>query len=326
MARPKGSRNKSSQESDNIATTNAASEEANSIVDTDKSTALGYEGDPDLDPERAAIYDEYEKQANTETVPEAADKEVAPVEEPEEVKKDESEAPPVEEAAEAPAPEEAAIEEKKKEETKTVHYDALHEEREKRKLAQAKTRELEEKIKALEAQAASSRSVEQDNEYLTDEEKKVRELERSISELRAKDEARERENLEAKQRTIQEQREKNIADTDKSLHTDGYPGFQFLTSRVADELDKLIKEDPDNIVYDNPEGWKKIYREKVFPSVKGIFVQAEKKSLIDSKVEAKKDAALAGSPGSSPKKPEAKKDDGWSIEEYLENRRKNSIA
>src|SRR3990167_4397047 len=314
MARPKGSRNKSSQESDNIATTNAASEEANSIVDTDKSTALGYEGDPDLDPERAAIYDEYEKQANTEAVPEAADKEVAPVEEPEEVKKDEAEAPPVEEAAEAPAPEEAAIEEKKKEETKTVPYDALHEEREKRKLAQAKSRELEEKIKALEAQAASSRPVEQDNEYLTDEEKKLRDLERSLAELKAKEEARERENRQSQERTLREQLEKNLADTDKALAAEGLPGFQFLSGRVADELNKLVAEDPDNSYLDNPEGWKKIYREKVFPSVKGIFVQANKQDLMDGKKAAKEGAALAGSPGSSPKKPEVKKDDGWTID------------
>ena len=321
MGRNKGSKNKSSQVVDTgTDLTNVASEEANTVVNNDNNTTLGYEGEPEIDTERAAIYAEYDKQNNTETVPEET---VSDEKKSEDVISD---ATPVEAATETDVSEVVATEDKKKEETKTVPYDALHEEREKRKLAQAKARELEDKLKEMEARIALSKLVEQDNEYLTDDDIKLKKLERSIAELEEKETKRDFENRQMQERTAREQLNKNLVDTDKALTDEGYPGFQFLSSRVGDELNKLVAEDPDNIYLDAPDGWKKIYKEKVFPTVKGVFAQVERQGLMDKKTVAKEGAALVGSPGSADKKPEAKKDDGWTIEEYLEDRRKNSIV
>lgn len=323
MSRPKGSKNRSSQESVDsiIPDTGAASEEATN------NTALGYVGDAVLDPEREQIINQYNEENNlTEPAPAEAEKtEEAKAEDTvvDEKKEEVAVAPPEEEAAPVAEVTDALKEEKKKEEIKTVPYDALHEEREKRKIAQSKARELEEKIKELEAKVNNKPPA--DDTYLTDEEKKLRDVEEEISRLKAKEAAREKETYQAQERSAREQLDKNLADTDKALADEGYPGFQFLTSRISEELNKLVQEDPDNAYLDSPEGWKKIYKEKVFPAVKGIFTQADKQSLMDEKKAAKTGAGLAGSPGKSDKAPEKKADDGLSIDEYLEMRRKGSL-
>lgn len=324
MGRPRGSKNKSSQEIvDNIvAGTEAASEEANG------NSALGYVGDAVLDPEREEIINQYNIDNNiAETVPEKTDAAEVKTEEAVEEKKEDTPA--------VATPDEAAIvthevtgekHEDKKEEKKTVPYDALHEEREKRKLAQSKTRELEERLKELEAKinSAVKPSVEEDI-YLTDEEKKLQEMEKSLAELKAEKEYREKESRQSQERSAREQLEKNVADTDKTLMSEGFPGFQFLAPRVGEELAKLIKEDPDNVYLDSPEGWKKIYKEVVFPTVKGIFTQSDKNALMEEKKAAKTGAGLVGTPGKSDKPAEKKSDEGQTYEEYLEMRRKGGL-
>lgn len=324
MGRTKGSKNKISQEIVNniVPDTEAASEEANG------NSALGYVGDAVLDPEREEIINQYNVENNiTETVPEKTDAvEVKTEEAVEEKKEDTPAVAPPDEVATVTHEVTDEKHEDKKEEKKTVPYDALHEEREKRKLAQSKTRELEEKLKELEAKINSAVKPPEDEEiYLTDEEKKLREMEKSLAELKAEKEARERENRQSQERSAKERLEKDVADTDKTLMSEGFPGFQFLAPRVGEELAKLIKEDPDNVYLDTPEGWKKIYKEVVFPTVKGIFTQSDKNAMMEEKKAAKTGAGLVGSPGKSDKPVEKKADEGQTYEEYLEMRRRSGL-
>lgn len=327
MGRTKGSKNKISQEIVNniVPDTEAASSEAQN------NTALGYVGDAELDPEREEIINMYNAENNiTDSAPAEAEKTAEPDKAKEAVEEEKKEEVP----AVAPPDEAATVthevtdekHEDKKEEKKTVPYDALHEEREKRKLAQSKTRELEEKLKELEAKVNSASKPPEDEEiYLTDEEKKLREMEKSLAELKAEKEARERENRQSQERSAKERLEKDVADTDKSLMSEGFPGFQFLAPRVGEELAKLIKEDPDNVYLDTPEGWKKIYKEIVFPTVKGIFTQSDKNAMMEEKKAAKTGAGLVGSPGKSDKPVEKKTDEGQTYEEYLEMRRRSGL-
>lgn len=332
MARP-GRPKKNAPAVDSAVTTtpDEASKEAAKTDSAVADIALGYVGDAELDPDRAAIYEEYEKTQNTESAPaEAVKAEEAKEPVKEEVPKEPAAPSPVVEATETKKEDYVPVQtedEKKKTEIKTVPYDALHEEREKRKLAQAKNRELEDRLKALEEKVTSTKQSEPaENEYLTDEEKRLARLEKDNAELKEKERLREQEAYKTKEQMLYEKLAREVADTDKVLAAEGLPGFQFLQGRVGDELRKMIAEDPENIVLDSPEGWKRIYREKVFPTVKGLFVQADKQKLMEEKKAAKADAGLIGSPGVADKKPEEKKDDSWTHEEYLKWRRENSLV
>ena len=330
MGRTKGSKNVNTGDGGGspsapppAAQTNTATHEVSK--DTIRSSSMGFVGKPELSEERAEIYADYEKQAEpvlekkeegkTDTVPEETAKKEETDTAPVEAGKKEEEKPVYE-------PEPKDSDKKEPKEEKTVPYDALHAEREKRKLAQAKIRELEENLKALEAKVAAIPNKSQEEEsYLTDEERRIKALEASIEEIKTKEKTREYELRDMQHGEAQRKLETAVADTDKALAAEGFPGFKFLSNKISEELQKLVKDDPDNIIFDNPEGWKKIYKEKVFPHVKSVFVKAEKEKIMEDKTNAKKDASLIGSPGqpdktSSPKKEE----DDDSYESYLKRR------
>lgn len=327
MGRKPGSKNKATQKMEAVPATNEVSKETTTTDDSVKNTRLGYVGEAELDPERAAIYEEYEKKVNveavTESAPEAAEDEKAPEKEPEEK---EVAVAPADTEGDKYVPVAPEASEKKKEEIKTVPYDALHEEREKRKLAQARAKELEEKIKALEATKTVEKPVEQSEDlYLTEEEKRIMALERKLADIEAKNRERETHSQKEQERLMREDLDRKIAETDKVLSESGYPGFQFLKSRVGEELDKLIADDPDNVVLNTPEGWKKIYVEKVFPTVRGMFVQADRQATMDKKKASKEGIGLAGSSGTAPKKEESSEEKEWTYDDYLAERMKNSL-
>lgn len=328
MGRRPGSKNKTQSKVEAPVTANEVSQETTTVTEESvNNSTLGYVGEPELDPERESIYDEYAQvnEPAAAVTEEVAEKPVEAKGEEEEEKKEEeetkTETSPEEEVAENKVEDvsETKTEEKKKEEIKTVPYDALHEEREKRKLAQAKAREFEERLKELEARLSSPPKPAEfaENEYLTEEERRLKELEDFRADILAKEQKE-------KARTAQQTLEKNIADTDAFLAEKGFPGFQFLAGRVGDELDRLVKEDPDNAVLNNPEGWKKIYVEKVFPTVKGLFAQIERQDVMDKKKAAKSGIALAGSPGATTKKEPATEKE-YTYEDYLNDRIKNSL-
>ena len=59
---------------------------------------------------------------------------------------------------------------------------------------------------------------------------------------------------------------------------------------------------------DNPEGWKKIYKEEIYPSIEKIINQKKSEDIIDERIARKKKAALSGNSGGKPVQTK-KKDD-----------------
>lgn len=334
MGRPKGSKNKNQ----GPVTEQGVTPEVNTtIVTTASEAGIAHAINTELDPERAEIIAAYEQSLGSmepddqpATQEDTAAMDDGAQEDGDSGKEDEkSSDEPVASVAEYTAVDTTPIgndeENAKTKELKTVPYDALHEERERRKAAQAKARELEERLKTLEAQLTAKPQEKEDETYLSDEEKRVRSLEKEIAEIKARDRMREEATKQSAMEMARKELDKQVAETDAALAKEGYPGFQFLSNRVGDELRRLVQEDPDNVYLDTPQGWAKIYKEKVYPSIKGVFVHVEKEKLMADKKAAKADAALIGSTGQKP--PTTKKDDseGYSYDEYLAMRMKSGL-
>ncbi len=221
--------------------------------------------------------DSKEEPKPTETAPEDAGKEVPP-----ETDEDKGETP------------------KQEKQEKFVPLEALHSEREKRKAEKALRESLEIRLRDLESQLSTQKS--EDEGYVDETEilkKRVAILEeqnahrRQLDELNTAKEARQR--LTTQLRT-----------TNDDLLKEGYPGFEVSTGAIKQELQKMVEEDESNIAFDNPTGWKKIYKEKIFPALRDSIINATKETEKANKIELKTGAGLATSPG-SPVKP---KDEG----------------
>ncbi|MCR4286873.1 MAG: hypothetical protein NUW09_02540 [Deltaproteobacteria bacterium] len=309
--------------------------------ETVKGGGMGHQGTIGIDPERAEIIAQYEKEHQQSSEPPTVDNSIEPVvteplppaviptTTPQQFEP--SASPAVndgenrtENSADTerkPVAETMPPLEKESPEHKTVRLEALHEEREKRKAVTAANKKLEERIKELEAKVNQNQALdgyEAGNEFLTPEEIRIATLEREINAIKSKE-------TEKESRAEKETFNKTLSDVDKALSDEGFPGFMFLSGRVGDELTKLVNEDPDNAYLNAPDGWKKIYREKVFPAVRGIFSDMAKKSVMDGKTAAKTNVALAGSHGQAPPAPKKANDNGWSFEQYLEHRMKHSL-
>ena len=105
----------------------------------------------------------------------------------------------------------------------------------------------------------------------------------------------------------------------KELDDEGHPGFPRFISLVTDELSKL----PDNLrkEMDNEEGWKEIYKNTVFPSIKSIFQSVTKDEKFKVKDEKKTKAQMLGeSKGEAIT--ETKKE--WTWDDYMAWRIKQS--
>ena len=318
-----------------------------------KDGGMGHHGTTNIDPERAEIIAQYEKERSQPAEPANETNETPDAE-------SEGEDVSITESASASSPPAAVIEQdtlqsathavkegeqekdsvvsadmekqlakgdvftdaKEPNEPKTVRLEALHEEREKRKAISARNRELEGRIKELEKQVlpAPKVAVTDDDEFLTPEEIRIAALEKKLNALESKE-------IEKESHVEKETFNKTLSDVDKALSDEGFPGFMFLSGRVGDELTKLVNEDPDNAYLNAPDGWKKIYREKVFPTVRGIFSDVAKKTVMDGKIVAKTGVALSGSHGQAPSTPKkgGADNDGWTYDQYLEHRRNHSL-
>lgn len=289
---------------------------------------MGHEVPKELDPERDAIYREYEQQTG---LADSASETAETPEEPElEVSEEETtaEASPEEEATDKKEYVKSEEEEIKVEDEKTVPHGAFHEEREKRKAAQRKISTLEDKVRELETQVpAESGEAEEAGEYLGEDAAKIKNLEQQLQELQNKENARGRKEEDTRKQGEVDQLKTLVDTTDVQLTKDGFPGFKFMTSQITEELNKLIKDDPDNAYLDNPEGWAKIYRDKVFPEIKGMFVSKDKAAVLGKKKAAKEAAALIGTSGKDTSGASGKKkSDEWSYDDYLELRKENSAV
>lgn len=283
--------------------------------------------------DRGRIYDSYEKLGSMGGEPVVE----PPAKEPEkEVKKEDTAEAPVEASAEPeaekkPAQEPVVEKPKKEDHQPTVPLDALHKEREKRKEAQAKVKELESQLstvlKDLKELTEKQKSVE--GESISDYETEIRNLKKEIVGLRSELSSYRKETDTRETQRQMATVKQNLERTAQELKDAGFPLFIEMQHLVVDEILKKVNEDPDNrddIIreFDNPDGWKRIYKETVFPRINSFFVPKNKEAEKNDKIEAKKEARLSGGPGA--KVEPDKKEDSWSYEDYLKERKGRALS
>lgn len=240
--------------------------------------------------------------------------------------------PPVKEEAVPPKEKDDG----RKPEEKTVPHEALHAERERRKAEQQKNRELEE---ALKAEKARNDSLLEDMNLLLEKKdvplegvdevtkrlmEKLDAQEKELKALKAASEKWESYTKTQEQVSAKTKMEKDLSDTEERLAKAGFPGFKRFVPLVAQELGRLTREDPDTAPPDSPEGWEKVYREIVYPTVKEMF-----SSKTAEKEKRKEEADLPTGSDASHGQPPPDKREKTPEEirrEYLEMRRKSSFA
>lgn len=248
--------------------------------------------------------------------------EVPPVEEP----KPEAEQPPVEAEKPVEQPPQEAPEEKKEEkppEEKYVPKQALDEERAKRK-------KLRDDKEALEAELRAYReklNPPKDPEPILDYDAEIHNLKREIETFKKMEARREQQAQEEAARQQREKTESMVRQAGVDLANEGFPGFGYMTSKITDELLKIAENDPEEAaILDNPTGWKKIYKERVYPEFKKEMENASRKITLDAKTSLKRDATMAPSSGKAPASKEEDDPNKWDekkkMQKYLEMREK----
>ena len=228
--------------------------------------------------------------------------------------------------AETPATKPETVEKEK--EVKTVPYDALHEEREKRKFTQKKLRDVEERLnqvinenrllnESLIAKPDNPKEVVEGNYF---DDPLIKNLQSEIKILKQQEANRGEKVRQQEQQNSSQRLFQKIRDIDAELEKEGYPVFGLMLNSVKSELQALIKEDPENDYLDTPDGWKKVYKEKVFPQIKNKFITETNKESILSKEKLKREAQLAGSAGKVIDMAENKED--YTYSDYIADRMK----
>ena len=280
--------------------------------------------------DRMSLYEQYDKAL--EPKPEAADKT--------EPKPDssESDTPPVEgesgqppaEIGEYAASKDAVVEEHEKE-TRTVPYEALREERDKRKSRDSRIRELEEqqKILLLDINARDKKQEEQPaiddyDKALKDSRIKIEMLEKKISTLEQTDQM-------AEQKSVQAEIESNLNTVRERLEKKNIAVVKNYQVLIKQYLDERLREDPydrdhTEKIYQqagDPLAWEEIYEKHIYPDLKRVMAPSVKIEKDASKILLKKQAVLSGSPGQTVSKPEEK--DELTYEDYIKSRRDKQL-
>lgn len=254
---------------------------------------------------REQLYQEYLKSEGREA-------ELAPPKE--EPKPEEKTAQPPVEAEINNTPEPEVPAEPKKEEKpqeKFVPKQALDEERSKRKKLKEERDALEAKLRQYEKQPVAETEV----EPITDYDKELHDIKRKLKTFEAMEAQREELAKQEQARREHETREQRISRADIDLAEEGYPGFKFMVGAVATKLQEIYESNPDEAAaFDNPDGWKKIFKESVYPEFKRHQEEINKKVSLEKKVELKKEANLATSTGKAPQKKEEDNPNEWSEE------------
>lgn len=225
--------------------------------------------------------------------------------------------------AEPPVKEEAA----EVKEEKTVPYGALKEEREKRKALQRDNEELQKRLQSVLTDFQTyvhggKDKPEEQAEVIEDYDKEIIELKNLV-----KRQAEEITALKGTYQSDQQQKAKNefqqrLNAVDADLLKEGYPGFNQFIGHVQQELQRIAEDDHDEAVkLDNPEGWKKIYKERVFNNLASLFVKKSEDDKKQAKEQAKKDAqSVVLTPGKIQTSSEPSQEESY--EEYANYRRK----
>lgn len=207
---------------------------------------------------------------------------------------------------------------------------ALHEEREKRKKANLRLRELEaqlaEKVKALEEKLNTVVAPKEESEEIANSDPKVI---KRLQELEAREKQALMERQQAEVAAQQKKLQEDISKTDKQLKEEGFPGFRYGVNRVDEELKRMFAEgEIDQEDYLDPQQWMEVYKSKVYDEVAAEFKAIQKQEIIENRLNKKKDAAKV--PSTSGAKPEAKKEESAnepetdSISDYISFRKNRS--
>ena len=171
----------------------------------------------------------------------------------------------------------AKEEEKPLSEKKMVPYDALHEERERRKALQMEVEELKYRFnqapKQEKVEVATMEGFDSEGN-VTDYEvamkailKENMNIKRELDTVKSKSTVFESNYQNTVKLDAEAKLAKRVETTTKELSEEGFPGFSEFVPLMSAELNKLIAEDRDNVKFDNEAGWKQIYKEKIFPKI-----------------------------------------------------------
>lgn len=281
--------------------------------------------------DREQIYNQYEgsipqpettpAEVEQETVPEEPEPETTPVEVEEEKKE-----------------EKPVTEEEKIEAEKVVASDKVAEENRNLKAAlkesRVKKQKLKEQLAAYEQKKPEAR--EEDPEPIYDLEAKIREQDEQIKNLRQVESERTSREQKQQVNSAKQQLQKTIDKVDKELEDEGYGGFRLLVGNVTEELSQMMQQkleedediDADLFVrqHDNPDTWKDIFKNKVFPVARDIIVKTNKTNVLEEKRKAKEQANLITTSGKSEKPAEEKSMTAQEeLQDYVKTRRERAI-
>jgi len=200
---------------------------------------------------------------------------------------------------------------------KTVPLQALHESRDRFKKLNLEHRDYktstEQKMKELSEQVASlsaklsttSRSSEADLDLneADDASNRERVLANKLRAMELKQEEFESEKKRQAAQEVQATSQKRIDKVDSELAEEGFNGFKVAgLLKTERRLLELVKAgditDTESV---DPNMWKKVYKEDVYPEIREIFVATEKAKLSGEKTNRKRAANLVDYPGAKEK-------------------------
>lgn len=219
---------------------------------------------------------------------------------------------------------------KAREAQKMVPYDALHEERERRKALQMEVEELKYRFNQIPKQEKVEVATLEgfDNEgNVTDYEvamkailKENLKIKRELDTVKSKSTVFESNYQNTVKQEAEAKLAKRVENTTKELAEEGFPGFSEFIPLMSAELNKLITEDRDNVRFDNEAGWKQIYKERIFPKLATSIGEHIKKDSFELKKTLKEKANLATKPGAQPSK--QVKEEEWTKGDYMKMRQR----
>jgi hypothetical protein len=214
---------------------------------------------------------------------------------------------------------------------KMVPLAALHEERKKRQdltgevkvLSDRVTQLLEDNTKLLDRIAP--KDTDADYESPDDDELDAhdRQVQKELKELKEFKKGQEDERELKRNEEIRAQFEKAVVEVSKELSKEGLHGFDaFGIHMVAQKLrEKMVELGKDEAIkeYDHPEGWKKLYKEEIWPDFSKKFSVGLVETEVDrgKKIENKKKAKLPNRPKGPAPAEEGKKDEDLTQEEMF---------
>lgn len=201
---------------------------------------------------------------------------------------------------------------------------ALDEER----IIKKRQREEKEAVEARLREFESKQEPPKEPEPITDYDAELNAMKAKVRSIELMEARREQDAKAAAIREQQEQLTNMKRKTAKELAEEGYAGFEYMAGSVAEYLVDLVKsgdvEEAQSL--DNPEGWKKIFKEKIYPEFHKQHEESSRKRVLEDKKNLKKDANLNTQSGKAPQKKEDDNPETWSQErknqEYLKLRRR----